>query len=247
MILVSLVFLFTYSWQMGALVLLCIPVLFLFIYRNNTRIISAQREVMKGYAASESNFVSTMQGIATIKNSNKQNVFRILNQQIYGIFQEHAYGLGKINIRLGLVSGTISTLIIIAMLSLGVVYVLEEQLQLGELMAILGISSSLLPSIANLALVFIPVNETKVAFDRMFEFVNTEQELTGTMEISEDINKIELCNISFRFAGQKRLLEQVNLNLDKGKIIAVAGESGCGKILFANFFKNFMSQKKERF
>jgi hypothetical protein len=42
-------------------------------------------------------------------------------------------------------------------------------------MAILGIAGSLLPSITNLALISIPINEAKIAFNRMFEFTSIEK------------------------------------------------------------------------
>jgi len=238
-VLVSFGFLFAYSWQVALMILTSIPVLFLLIYRNNAQIIVAQREVMSGYALSESNFVSTMQGIATIKNSNKQEAFQTLNQHIYALFQDKVFGLGKINIRLGLVSGIIGAAILVPILALGSVYVLREQLQLGELMAILAISSSLLPSVANLALVSIPINEALVAFDRMFEFAGIEQELSGTESGVSVIQKVELSGISFRYPGRKRLLDNINLKLCRGKIVAIAGESGCGKSTLCQILQKF--------
>ena len=238
-VLVSLGFLFSYSWQIALLVLIGLPVFFLLIYRNNASIVNAQKEVMAGYALSESNFVSTMQGIATIKNSNKQDTFKTLNQQIYGLFQDKVFGLGKINIRLGLVSGIISIVILVSILALGSYSVLQEQMLLGELMAILAISGSLLPSVAGLALVSIPINEAKVAFDRMFEFSGIEQDVQGTESTKPVIQKVELSGISFRYPGRKRLLEHINLDLHRGKIIAIAGESGCGKSTLCQILQKF--------
>ena len=238
-VLVSLGFLYTYSWQVGLLVLLSIPFFFLLIYRNNNSIIMAQREVMAGYAHSESNFVSTMQGIATIKNNNKQEVFKTLNQHIYGLFQDRVFGLGKINIKLSLISGIIGVAILVPILALGSVYVLREQLQLGELMAILAISGSLLPSVANLALISIPINEAKVAFDRMFEFAGMEHETIGTESAVSVIKKIELSGISFRYPGRKRLLDQINLELNRDMITAIAGESGSGKSTLCQILQKF--------
>lgn len=55
--------------------------------------------------------------------------------------------------------------------------VFNNQMQLGELMAILGISGSLIPSVANLALISIPINEAKIAFNRMFEFASIKRKL----------------------------------------------------------------------
>jgi len=243
-VIVSIGFLFSYSWPVALMIFLSMPLLFLLIYCNNASIIKAQREVMAGYALSESNFVSTMQGIATIKNCNKQETFQTLNQTIYGFFQDKVFCLGKINVRLGFVSGIIGVVILISILAFGSVYVLREELLLGELMAILGISSSLLPSVANLALVSIPINEAKVAFDRMFEFAGIEQEPQGVKPATQIIHKIELSGMSFRYPGRKRLLDQINIELHRCKVIAVAGESGCGKSTLCQILQKFYTPEE---
>ena len=46
---------------------------------------------MQGYALSESHYINTMQGIATIKNQNKQTIFEKINQTIFGFFQEKIF------------------------------------------------------------------------------------------------------------------------------------------------------------
>ena len=82
--LVSLGFLFYYSWQTGLIAFISLPFYFFLIYSFNARIINAQKEMMQGYAFSESNYITSMQGIATIKNNNRQSIFQKINQLIYG-------------------------------------------------------------------------------------------------------------------------------------------------------------------
>jgi len=68
---ISICFLFVYSWQSGLIALISLPFYFILIYRFNTRIITAQKETMVAYAQSESNYISSMNGISAIKNFNK--------------------------------------------------------------------------------------------------------------------------------------------------------------------------------
>ncbi len=227
-VLISFGFLFFYSWKTGIIALISLPFYFYVLYRFNNKIIKAQRETMQGYAYSESNFISTMQGISAIKNTNKQGVFQQLNQLIYGAFQEKAFELGTINVRLSLISGTFGVLFLITILIFNTLSVFHGKLQLGELMAILGIAGSLLPAIANLALITIPINEAKVAFNRMFEFASAKKETSGSRQVS-DFYSLKVERLSFRFPGRKKILENVDFSLRKGECIAVVGESGAGK------------------
>lgn len=235
---ISLGFLFYYSWQTGLIAFISLPFYFVLIYSFNKRIINAQKEVMQGYAFSESNYITSMQGIATIKNNNGQTIFQKINQLIYGNFQEKAFNLGKINVRLSIFSGVFSVLFLMGILVYTSIQVYKETMQLGELMAILGIAGSLLPSVASLALITIPINEAKVAFNRMYEFASMDKEQEGEIEILE-FNSLEIKNLSFRFAGRSQLLKDINININKNECIAIVGESGSGKSTLGQILQKF--------
>ncbi len=225
---ISLVFLFGYSWKLGVIILLTLPIYFYIIYRSNAKIIHSQKEVMQSYAFNESNYINTIQGIEAIKNHNKQDVFFQSNEIVFGNFQDKIFNLGKINITLSWQSGLASVFFLIGVLVYTSIQVFNKDIKLGELMAILGIVGSLLPSIANLALISIPISEAKIAFNRMYEFASIEKEKEEGVPISE-INTISIQNLSFRFAGRSELFQNLNIEIKKGKFTAIVGESGCGK------------------
>lgn len=235
---VSLGFLFYYSWQTGLIASVSLPFYFLLVFSFNKRIINAQKEIMQGYAFSESNYISSMQGVATIKNNNRQSIFQKINQLIYGSFQEKVFNLGKINVRLSIFSGVFSVLFLISILFYTSIRAYEETMQLGELMAILGIAGSLLPSVASLALITIPINEAKIAFNRMYDYTSIENENKGKITISK-FNSLEIKNLSFRFAGRKQLLKNINISANKNECIAIVGESGSGKSTVGQVLQKF--------
>ena len=237
-VLVSFGFLFFYSWQVGVIVLISLPIYFFIIYRFNSTIIKSQKEVMQSYALNESNYISSMQGIATIKNYNRHSFFQKVNQLVFGNLQNKIVTLGKVNVRLSILAGIAGVLFLMAILSYTSFQVYDEQMMLGELMAILGIAGSLLPSITNLALISIPINEAKIAFNRMFEFTSIEKEKQGTIAL-QNFNSLVLENLSFRFAGRSQLLKKVNLTVKKGEISAIVGESGSGKSTLGQILQKF--------
>ncbi|EJG01346.1 peptidase domain-containing ABC transporter [Flavobacterium sp. F52] len=235
---ISSVFLFFYSWELGLICILSIPVYFFIIYRNNKKILQSQKKVMQSSAANESNFINTIQGISTIKTDNKQSIFNQLNRQIFAHYQNQIFNLGKINISLSWQSGFANVMFIIGILIYTSLQVFNKEIKIGELMAILGISGSLLPSIANLALISIPINEAKIAFNRMYEFASIEKENEDGLEIFE-IESISIQNLSFRFAGRSLLFHDLHIEIEKGKIIAIVGESGSGKSTLGQILKRF--------
>ena len=239
---VSLGFLFYYSWQTGLIASISLPFYFLLVYGFNQRIIRTQKQVMQSKAHSQSNYIATMNGIATVKNNNKQSVFQHLNKVIYGNYQDKVFDLGQINIRLSLFSGIFGVLFLIGILTFTSLKVYHNTLQLGELMAILGIAGSLLPSVASLALIAIPINEATVAFNRMYEFAAIKKEESGKHHL-DNFNSLAIHNLSFRFAGRSQLLKNVSLQVSKGECIAIVGESGSGKSTLGQIIQKFYTQE----
>ncbi|WP_198018763.1 peptidase domain-containing ABC transporter [Asinibacterium sp. OR53] len=227
--LVVLVFLFSYSWKIAIASFLVLPIYFLLIYKHNKDIIDGQRNIMSSYAMSEANYISTLQGIEPIKNYRKQELFIDTNNSIYSKFQESILSLGKVQIRLGFVANIFGIIFLLSILLYCSYQVFNGNLKIGELMAIVGICSTLLPSIANLALISIPINEAKIAFDRMFEFTGIElEENNSPIEITE-FDSLKVDGILFRFPGRRPLFNNVSLKIHKNEIVAIMGENGSGK------------------
>jgi len=50
---------------------------------------------------------------------------------------------------------------------------------------------------------------------------------------------VEFRDISFRYPGQKLLLENICISIEKGKVVSLVGESGCGKSTLASIALRF--------
>ena len=224
-----LVFLFFYSWLIAVSTLLILPIYFILIYKNNKTIIAGQQNIMSSYAMSEANYISTLQGIEPIKNLNKQKLFVSTNSFIYDKYQDAMLSLGKVQIRLGLFANSFGIVFLLSVLLYSSYQVLYSNLKVGELMAILGMCSTLLPSVTNLALISIPVNEAKIAFDRMFEFAGIEPEPNDEKHEISEFKTLSVEKILFRFAGRSPLFRSISFKVQVGEIIAIMGENGCGK------------------
>lgn len=240
-IIIIAIVLFCYSWIIGVISLICLPLFYFLVSSWNDRIISSQHDLMAGYALNESNFIDSIKGITEIKSMNWQNHYSAKNKIIYTGFQERIFNLGKIKVKLNLITGFAGSIYLIIILVCSSGQVMASTMTQGELMAIISLSSSLLPSALNFALISIPVSEVKVAINRMFEFTQIESETSGEKEISDlnEIKNVELKDISFRFPGQPLLMNKVSLSIEKGKLVSLIGESGCGKSTLAGILLRY--------
>ena len=240
---ISIGFLFYYSWKLALVCLVVSPIIFYIIFRFNKQIIESQKNVMQSYSINEANYIDSIRGIDVIKGFGKQDLFLKRNILIFGNFQTKIFELGRLNLKIALYSGLALVVFLIAILGFSSYNVLNNEIKVGELMAIIGIASSLLSSITNLALVSIPIQEAKVAFDRMFEYSSIPKEKTEGLDVSV-IESIEVKNLDFRFNGRSKLLNDVSLKLEKGKITCLLGESGSGKTTFAEILQKNYTQER---
>lgn len=70
-----------------------------------------------------------------------------------------------------------------------------------------------------------------MAFNRMYDLTNTREEITEehTEATQPSFESLRLIDISFRFKGQRRLFERVDLDIRKGELVGIIGYSGIGK------------------
>lgn len=260
MVIVSSIFIFMYAWQIGLVCMAALPIFFMLIYWHHKQIIEGQRAIMSSYALAEGNYISTLQGIEAIKNHNKQSQFSDFNKRIYQSFQDKVFSLGQIQLKLSFWANVFGTFFLMGILFFASYQVLNGHLKTGELIAILGMCGSLLPGVANLAMISIPINEAKVAFDRMFEFTSivpeivkkessnfndkdfvSEVQILHSLDFITDsignFNRLQIQNLSFRFAGRSQILKHVSLEVSIGEIIAIMGENGCGKSILTQILQ----------
>mgnify|MGYP002346651114 FL=1 len=240
-VVIMLGMIYAYSTVAGIISTMAVPLFFAMVYRWNKPVIKGQQDLMAGYALNESNFINTLRGVTEIKSMRWQPLFESRNKSIFSLFQERAFSLGRIKIKLGMVTNLAGLLYLMGLLLYASLEVMETRMTQGELMAIISLSSTLLPSVMNLALVSIPLSEARVAIERMFEFtqLNAEDSKEGRAWEPSGISSISLEGISFRYPGQKLLLKDIDLEVRQGGITALVGESGSGKSTLVNILMRF--------
>lgn len=233
-VLVTTVSIFLYSWEIGCLVAIFLPVYFILVYRYHRPIQKGQKAVMVSYSGSESGFIDTLTGIGAVKGESKEGLFLKANQSVYQRFQDDAFALGQVSNRLGLVSQLSGVVFLVSVLGTCCYLVAQNQMELGVLVAISGMLGMLVPAVNKLALSNLQIQEAKIAGDRLYEFVQLKKEQVGEgAEIPERVTRIQVENLSFRFPGRKLLFDGLSFELKQGKLSVLLGESGGGKSTLA--------------
>ena len=247
LVVAAAVFIMYYSILLGLFVLLSIPVFFLLTWRYHTPIRDGQQEVMKAHAINESNYVDTIQGIAAIKENNREPFFSNITKQVYGHFQNTIFDLGNVGIRFSFWADTANVLFIVGVFVWGSILVLNGEILLGALIAVVQMSGQLIPSANRLALTNLQIQEARVAFDRMYELTSLDPEYNLNDRQNElhelRFDSLDIRNLTFRFPGRSQLLKGISLQVEKGEMVGILGESGCGKTTILHILKRFYREE----
>jgi ABC-type bacteriocin/lantibiotic exporter with double-glycine peptidase domain len=246
LLLVSVLFIFLYSWPIGIFCLMILPAIIGVVNYFQKDILDQQRAVMSAHAQNESNYVDTIRGISTVKVMNRENLFVGVARNIFNVFQGAIFKLGNIRNRFNASMEVTAALFLLIIIGWCSWEVLETHMKAGEMIAILQMAGWLVQTSVIVALTNLQVQEARVALDRMYEFTAVEPEYDATaMEKTAGNNlqfeKLSVEKVSFRFPGKKQLLKNISFEVRKGEIIALTGESGQGKSTIMQLLQKFYS------
>jgi ATP-binding cassette subfamily B protein len=241
--LVTCFFLINYSPVISLIVFCFIPVLVFTVLSYTKPVKNKQRGVMASNALNESNYIDTIQGIAVIKSQNKELFFTDKIRNIYGALQKETLELGKIGNNFSITTDFLSLVLNVILISVASFFVLNKQLKTGEMIAIISLVNSLIPAVARLSQINIQFQEANIAFDRMYDFTSIQPEYCETESSLSPLafENLALENVAFRFPGRKLILKDVSLQLHKGEMIALLGESGSGKSTIISILQKFFT------
>lgn len=222
-------FLINYSLTIALITFAFIPLIVIVILSYTKPIKMHQKEFMMASALNESNYIDTINGIMVIKAQSEESFFTQKINTVYGNLQDKSFALGKLGNRFSITTDVISVVLSLVLITVASFMVLNKQLKVGEMMAIISLTGTLIPAVGRLSQINLQLQEAKIAFDRMYDFTSIAPEFEGGQCAVLDFKNLEVKSISFRFAGRKPVLHDISFSLAKGEMIALLGESGCGK------------------
>ena len=127
-----------------------------------------------------------------------------------------------------------------AALTVGILLVSGDMLSVGRmLIGVTAVFGSFGPVIAISAL---PGNltQTFASGDRVLDLL-AEKPAVYPVESGKnaDYSSLNVSGLSFSYDGQKQILSDICMHLEKGEIVGIVGESGCGKSTFLKLLLRF--------
>ena len=134
-------------------------------------------------------------------------------------------------------------LVVILIIVFGAMQASTGTVQPGAIMGAITYTTQLLNSILNLAMIFQNLSKGRASWKRVRKVLDTANELEDgdfMGEASELKGTVEFKNVSFAYPGTgKKILDGVNLKVNRGETLAIMGATGCGKTTLVNLIPRF--------
>lgn len=137
----------------------------------------------------------------------------------------------------------LSSVVIVIVLWFGGKMVLSDTptIQAADFITYIVVFSQIIPPAKTFAQGFYSIQKGIASAERIFEILDAEEvieEKPDAISVKSFKNNVEYKGVSFKYENEY-VLKNINLKIEKGKIIALVGESGGGKSTMADLLPRF--------
>ena len=226
------------SFKVALVLLICVPLIpltIMAVMKIAKKLLSKYWGV---YTDLGDSFLENLQGLTTLK------IFDI-DEDKNKEMNDNAEHFRKITMKvlsMQLNSITIMDLIAFGGSAIGILIAIAEfragLLTAGQVLIIILLSAEFFIPMRLLGSFFHVAMNGISASERMFKLLDTEVEEIKDLDEAKLANlnniNIELRNVDFSYDKERKVLENINIEMKNNKMIALVGESGCGKSTITN-------------
>ena len=125
---------------------------------------------------------------------------------------------------------------------LGGIRIINGTMSLGDVTAFISYSKQFTMPIAQTASILNTMQSTIASAERVFELLEEQEEIPDSKDavpLLKSTGHIRFDNVSFRYTPDVELIEEMNLEVQPGQMVAIVGPTGAGKTTLVNLLMRF--------
>ncbi|ABR30010.1 multidrug ABC transporter ATP-binding protein [Thermosipho melanesiensis] len=181
-------------------------------------------------------------GLIVVKGYNREEdsieKFEKYNEELFGASWKAQF-ISGITMPIMRFVGNLGYVIVSIM---GGIMVTKRAIQLGDVQAFIQYSQQFNQPISQVANIMNMIQSTLAAAERVFEILDEEEEKPDpqdAVELEKVEGNIKFENVYFSYREDKKLIEDLNIEVRSGQTIAIVGPTGAGKTTLVNLLMRF--------
>jgi ATP-binding cassette, subfamily B, bacterial len=238
----AIIFMMVISWQLALVVALSLPVLIFAAIWFKKRILLEYREARKFNSRITGAYNENITGVRVVQALNRQqenlNEFGHLTRSMYRSSYRAAWYSALFLPAVQL----ISAFAVGAVILIGGNQVQFGIMTIGGIQAFVTYITFMMWPIQDLARVYASLQHAVASAERAFSLIDEKPAIVnraGAVDAATITGAIEFDNVSFYYDPEKPVLENFNLNVPAGSVVALVGETGGGKSTIVNLVCRF--------
>ncbi len=247
------------NWKLSLILIVTLPIFFVLTLYFKNKILREQRDVRKINSEITASFNESFLGSNTTKTL-------VLEKQNEEEFDKVINKMKTRSIRAAIFSSMFwPTILVLGYLSVAVIattgstFVLsdniEEVIKTGTLYLFLDYAMRFFDPVMSIARIISDFQQAQASAERVISLIETTPDVVDTKEVIEKYGdlyhpkrenfeplygNIKFNNVSFKYKGtEKYVLDNFNLDIEKGQMVALVGETGSGKSTIVNLISRF--------
>ncbi len=234
--------LFTLHWKLALVTLITFPLLMLAANRYGSRLRSLSRTVQERVANLSAILQESLIGIRIIQAFTMEDH----EQERFAQENERSFAAGMKSANLMAAVRPATELLLVGGMLVVVWYgsreVVAGRLTPGELVGFLGYIGMISQPVNSLTRAFGTWQQALGAADRIFDLLDVDaavKEPAKPRRLGKVEGRVTFENVSFAYVPGQPVLQDINLEVEPGEIVALVGPSGAGKTSLVNLLPRF--------
>lgn len=201
----------------------------------------------KEYSNSLSNFTTKIKdifsGFEVIKSFNIEEKIREDFNSSNNAVENKKYSSSKMEATVNSLSEFFGSLVFFVPLGLGTYLVLKGNFTVGGMLTSVQLMNYIVNPILNYSAIVNKIKGIKPINEKIEKIVEKNKVSDKGLEKNSLKNSIQFKNLSFSYNEDRQILQNINLNINKGEKVAIVGRSGSGKStllkLVLRYYENY--------
>ncbi|WEG11768.1 ABC transporter ATP-binding protein [Pullulanibacillus sp. KACC 23026] len=238
----SLIIMFSYSWQLAVVTLLMTPFLCVTVYKFDRKVHPAFRGIRKSMGRLNTRVQENISGMNTVKALSQEN-------EEIDRFSEHNTDYKDQQINTALIwakyfpfMGFIGNICVVILLGLGGHYVMTGQLSPGRLFAFFSLVWYIMGPLMDLGFLVNTFSQAKASGERLLQILDEPIEIQSPENAVEIpiTGHVQFNNVSLIYPNETSYaLKNVTFEAKPGEVIGLMGATGAGKTTITQLISRF--------
>lgn len=229
---VFLIVMFVYSRVLTFVVLLIVALIAILYLAVTPELRERLNNKFQMGAQSNSYLVESVTGVQTVKSLSIEGTMQRKWEEYLGKYVRSGFSLSVMSSAAGSLSNLFQKAMTIAILWIGVILVIKNQLTIGQLIAFQMFANQFISPVMRLVNLWNEFQQVLLGVDRLGDILNHPVEITSEKAITlPKINgSVRAENLSFKYTPNgPMVIDKMSFNIKPGQCVGIVGRSGSGK------------------